>query len=149
MEKKTYSKPVLSAQRFEPQEFVASCEHSESGAGNYLFDCDAGISGGYAHGMIYRESYGSPDTFNYTTTLWGGVNVRETEINGFHACHQKHESPTTDEYTLGWFVPCEWNGVYHYGYQYDRAFKVIIWQGDGDLHCTENLNRETWEKNVS
>lgn len=29
MEKKTYSKPILMAERFEPQEFVAACDNSQ------------------------------------------------------------------------------------------------------------------------
>lgn len=143
--KKIYEKPVMLAERFVAENYCAGqCGDTEYG--EYLFECTAGQKEGYAHGMIYYETSGSPNEFNYRTTMWGGVNVLEEQCGGFHPCNKKHKAPTTDEFSNGWFVPCEWNGIYHYGYQYDKAFKVIIWEGDGDLHCTPVLDRESWER---
>lgn len=149
MDKKEYRKPSMYAESFVPNEYIAQCSHSESGAGNYLFECNAGTMNGhnYSYGTIYRESYGSSDVFNYDSR-----HIYETFIDDFEPCKKKHEAPTTDEFSYGWFVPWTWEGGLIFGdwvKHYDQAFKVIIWQGDGDLHATENLNRDTWEKNHS
>ena len=143
--KKIYEKPAMQVEAFVANQYVANCGDTEYG--KYLFECTAGQKEGYAHGIIYYESYGDPDVFNYSTTLWGGVNVRERELGGFHPCNEKHEADTTDEFYNGWFVPCQWNGSYHYGMQYDKAFKVVIWRGDNNdnIHATPKLDRDSWE----
>ena len=143
MEKKIYEKPVMQVEAFVANHYIANCGDTEYG--EYLFECTAGQKEGYAHGMIYYETYGSPDVFNYRTGSMGIVDVQEERVGGFHPCGKKHSAPTTDEFTNGWFVPCQWNGSYHYGYQYNKVFKVVIWEGDGDLHCTPVLDREKWE----
>ena len=65
----------------------------------------------------------------------------------FHFVSLQSEADTTDEFYNGWFVPCQWNGSYHYGMQYDKAFKVVIWRGDNNdnIHATPKLDRESWE----
>lgn len=50
MEKKTYSKPVLMAERFEPQEYVASCFTYEA-----MLKC--------SYGLAYPARTGGPDGY--------------------------------------------------------------------------------------
>ena len=150
MKKRIYEKPLMVVETFVPQEYVATCEHSTSGAGNYLFACNAGMKNGhnYPSGIIYKDTNGNRQ-FDLGEGPWslGG----DQRLGAFNACNKKHESPTTDEYSYGFFVPCDyndWTGIV-YNVQYDKVFPVMIWQGDGDLHATEDLDRETWEKNHS
>ena len=127
MEKRKYEKPMLVSEAFIPNEYVAACEHSESGAGLYKFVCDAG---GGTKGDIFLED---------------GSNLTEGIFNYYHACNKAHQAPTTDEFEKGYFYA---NG----GYDRTRGYTpipVIIWRGDGDIHATENLNQDTWKKNVS
>lgn len=146
LEKKDWISPRTNYQEFRPQQYCGSCEHSESGVGNYLFECNAGNKGEYAHGVIWLDIV-NPDQLDTGNSGWG---TNDRRLGGFHPCNVKHEAPTTDDFENGWFVPCKWSEYYgSYDLEYNKAFKVILWRGDGDLHATENLDRETWEKNVS
>ena len=127
MKKKVYEKPILTTEEFVPNEYVAACEHSESGAGLYKFVCDAG---GGRKGDIFLEN---------------GTNLTEGYWHYYHACDKAHQAPTTDEFEKGYFYA---NGGNDRVKGYTRI-PVIIWRGDGDIHATENLNQDTWEKNVS
>lgn len=144
--KMSWNNPAVEVQQFVPQEFCGSCA---DGGMNYLFECNAGVSRGLDHGHIYVERYGSADTFDYT-----GNTVRERELGYFRPCNEKHVSPTTSEYLEGWFVPYDveqWLIFQRYVQHYDQAFKVIIWRGNNNdnIHATENLDIESWEKNHS
>ena len=127
MKKKVYEKPMLTTEEFVPNEYVAACEHSESGAGLYNFVCDAGRG---EKGDIFLE--------NGWNLTWG-------EDSYYHACDKAHQALTTDEFEKGYFYA---NGGNDETQGYTRI-PVIIWRGDRDIHATENLNRDTWEKNVS
>lgn len=130
MEKRKYEKPMLISEAFIPNEYVAACEHSESGAGLYKFVCNAG---GGRKGDIFLE-----DGTNLTPNSWW-------DYSYYHACNKAHQAPTTDEFEKGYFYA---NGGNDETQGYPRI-PVIIWRGDRDIHATENLNQDTWEKNVS
>lgn len=131
MEKRKYEKPMLISEAFIPNEYVAACEHSESGAGLYKFVCNAGRG---RRGDIFLE-----DGTNLTR------NSGWWETSYYIACNKAHQAPTTDEFKKGYFYANEGNDKVE-GY---TPIPVIIWTGDGDIHATENLNQDTWEKNVS
>lgn len=127
MKKKVYEKPMLTTEEFVPNEYVAACEHSESGAGLYKFVCNAG---GGRWGDIFLED---------------GTNLTKGIFSYYHACGKAHQAPTTDEFVKGYFYANRGNDE-----KKDYTpIPVIIWRGDGDIHATENLNQDTWEKNVS
>ena len=126
MEKRKYEKPMLISEAFIPNEYVAACEHSASGAGLYKFVCDAG---GGEKGDIYLEN---------------GKNLTQGPLRYYHACNKAHQAPTTDEFEKGYFYA---NGGIDL--KIGTSIPVIIWRGDGNIHATENLNRDTWDKNVS
>lgn len=127
--RKNYVKPALISEEFVPQTYVAACEHTESGAGWYKFVCDAGSG---ERGDIITDE---------------GINLTKNGFlnNYYHACNEAHEAPTTDEFEYGYFYK---NGGNDRTTGYEKV-RVIIWTGDGDVHATENLNQDTWEKNIS
>lgn len=139
--RKKYVKPALNSEDFVPQVYCAACEHTSSGAGMYKFVCDAGDG---ERGDIITDS-----NKNLTSGSW----------SYYHACDASHEAPTTDVFQYGYFIHNGGNDELTYN-EYDRTSRqwvtkeydktrVIIWTGDGDVHATENLNRDTWEKNIS
>lgn len=141
--RKNYVKPALISEEFVPQTYVAACEHTSSGAGMYKFVCDAG---GGEMGDIITDS---------------NTNLTPGRSKYYHACEASHEAPTTDVFQYGYFihnggndkltyeenVGSIWNPEY-VEKEYKKT-RVIIWTGDNDVHATENLNRDTWEKNIS
>jgi len=134
MKKKTYSKPTLAAQKFEPQEYCASCEHSESGAGMYLFECNAPA------GYLYLDDNGIDGLQR------NGYNA-DRYVGNYHPCNIKHEASTTDEFRKG----------YIYSYSSGTTTEVIVWLErqwsilgpSYDGHATTELDQDKWEKNVS
>lgn len=132
--KRAYVRPTMVGERFVANEYVAACGDTEYG--KYKFVCDAG---GGAKGDVYKETNGqrglqmgrngdkcltSHNIFNYTY---------------FHSCNKTHEADTTDEFPLGYYVP--------YG---GTAQTVRIWtEGGTNIHCTTNIERDSWETTKS
>lgn len=154
--RKNYVKPALISEEFVPQTYVAACEHTSSGAGMYKFVCDAGkdIGGGnlyketnnseglqipscHCTGTTHDSEYGGILGLQRICSTWGDGD--DTLLGGYKACKESHEAPTTDEFPAGYYVPYNTTNVYN----------VLLWQGDGDRHATSNLNRDTWQKNIS
>lgn len=130
--KRAYVRPTMVGERFVANEYVAACGDKEYG--KYKFACDAG---GGVSGDVYRESNGKPGfqkgfgLFGYRGDKW---------LGGYHACGTTHEASTTDDFQNGYYIPDGGDAV-----------DVIIWRGKrGDnIHCTTNLNRDSWETTKS
>ena len=128
--KRAYVRPTMVGERFVANEYVAACGDTEYG--KYKFTCDAG---GGVSGDVYRESNGKPGFqkgyFGYGGDEW---------LGGYHACGTTHEANTTDDFQNGYYIPDGGDAV-----------DVIIWRGKrGDnIHCTTNLNRDSWETTKS
>lgn len=130
--KRAYVRPTMVGERFVANEYVAACGDTEYG--KYKFTCDAG---GGVSGDVYRESNGKPGfqkgygLFGYGGGEW---------LGGYHACGTTHEASTTDDFQNGYYIPDGGDAV-----------DVIIWRGKrGDnIHCTTNLNRDSWETTKS
>lgn len=130
--KRAYVRPTMVGERFVANEYVAACGDTEYG--KYKFTCDAG---GGVSGDVYRESNGKPGfQKGYGLLGKGGDEL----LGGYHACGTTHEANTTDDFQNGYYIP--------YG---GDAVDVIIWRGKrGDnIHCTTNLNRDSWETTKS
>lgn len=130
--KRAYVRPTMVGERFVANEYVAACGDTEYG--KYKFTCDAG---GGVSGDVYRESNGKPG-FQKSYGLFG---YRGDEwLGGYHACGTTHEANTTDDFQNGYYIPGGGDAV-----------EVIIWRGKrGDnIHCTTNLNRDSWETTKS
>lgn len=130
--KRAYVRPTMVGERFVANEYVAACGDTEYG--KYKFTCDAG---GGVSGDVYRESNGKPGfQKGYALFGYGGDEC----LGGYHACGTTHEANTTDDFQNGYYIPDGGDAV-----------DVIIWRGKrGDnIHCTTNLNRDSWETTKS
>lgn len=130
--KRAYVRPTMVGERFVANEYVAACGDTEYG--KYKFTCDAG---GGVSGDVYRESNGKHGfQKGYGLFGYGGDKC----LGGYHACGTTHEANTTDDFQNGYYIP-DGGG----------AVDVIIWRGKrGDnIHCTTNLNRDSWETTKS
>lgn len=130
--KRAYVRPTMVGERFVANEYVAACGDTEYG--KYKFTCDAG---GGVSGDVYRESNGKPGfQKGYGLFGYGG----DEWLGGYRACGTTHEASTTDDFQNGYYIPDGGDAV-----------DVIIWRGKrGDnIHCTTNLNRDSWETTKS
>lgn len=126
--KRTYVRPTMVGERFVANEYVAACGVTEYG--KYKFTCNAG--NGEA-GNVYVESNEKDglqsDDRCLTPGLW----------NYYYSCNVTHYADTKDEFLNGYYVP--------FG---GSVQKVIIWTDHGrDVHCTTNVNRDSWETTKS
>lgn len=130
---KSYKKPVLNVERFTANEFVAAC--GESGV-VYKFKCDAG---GGVPGRVYVESNGVDELQTTSSgSFWDGSYVpADRSLGGYHACGTTHEADSDDDFLEGYYVPDQSGNV----------SKVIIWRGpyNFNVHCTTNLDKNSWE----
>lgn len=134
MEGKVWRRPLTEVQKFEANEYVAAC--GDSGT-TYLFKCDAG---GGVSGNVYVESNGVEglQTRREWVGGWDGHwQEADRSLGGYHACETTHEADSKNEFLNGYYVPY-WSG---------DVTKVIIWRGpyNNNVHCTTNLNQDSWE----
>lgn len=134
MEGKVWRRPLTEVQKFEANEYVAAC--GDSGT-TYLFKCDAG---GGDSGDVYVESNGVEglQTRGEWVGGWDGHwQEADRSLGGYHACGTEHEADSEDEFLNGYYVP----------YWSDDVTKVIIWRGpyNDNVHCTTNLDKNSWE----
>lgn len=136
--KKAYVKPSMESEAFVPNTYVAAC--GDSGT-TYLFKCDAG---GGESGNVYVESNGVAGLQTDGEWIpgtgwgdWGHWQSADRSLGGYHACGTKHEADSDDEFLNGYYVP----------YGSNRVTNVIIWRGpyNNNVHCTTNLNMDSWE----
>lgn len=127
MERKVWRRPLTEVQKFEANEYVAACGDTNN---EYIFQCDA--MGGFTGTVFYSDGDDSFEPFS--GDRWMGT--------GYHACGEEHVTQTGDEFIEGWYVT-GWDGITGG----DWVKKVIIWRGpDGNnIHCTTNLDKNTWE----
>lgn len=130
--KRAYVRPTMVGERFVANEYVAACGDTEYG--KYKFTCDAG---GDVSGDVYRESNGKAG-FQKGHGLFG--NGGDEWLGGYHACGTTHEASTTDDFLNGYYIPDS-----------GKVENVIIWRGKrgNNIHCTTNLNRDSWETTKS
>lgn len=128
--KKTYVKPVMESETFVPQTYVAACgDHGVV----YKFKCDAGNG---VWGSVYQETNGTP---GLQTGRRGDKRIALYGfLTGFHSCDIEHEADSNDGFYDGYY--CAHGNT-------DNPVSVIIWKGpDGDnVHCTTNLDQDSWE----
>ena len=133
---KKYMKPTMEGQMFVSNEFVSAC--GDSGT-TYLFECNAGTR---PYEYITEECHLTWDgikcedvvaTDNYPYDVY-----RENGrgMGSYGPCGEKHEAPATNEFIRGYMVH------QHTGEKTD----VIIWTGPykDDIHCTTNLDMNSW-----
>lgn len=134
MERRVWIRPLTEVQKFEANEYVAAC--GDSGV-VYKFKCDAG---GGESGSVYLETNGVEglQTQGEWVGGWGGHwQEADRSLGGYHACGTTHEAESDDDFLNGYYVP----------YFSDDVTKVIIWRGphNNNVHCTTNLDQNSWE----
>lgn len=136
--KRVYSKPILESETFIPQNYIAAC--GDSGT-VYKFTCDAG---GGVSGNVYLETNGVEGL--QTKSGWIQTGNRPWEghwqwadksLGGYHACNISHEADSDSDFLKGYYQP----------YGSDRVIDVIVWRGpkNNNVHCTTNLDMNSWE----
>lgn len=133
--KRAYSKPILESETFIPQNYIAAC--GDSGT-VYKFTCDAGRG---AYGSVYEETNGIPGLqtgANGDTRIAKYSSIFGVPISGFHACGSTHEAESDSGF---------YDGYYCRSGNTNNAIKVIIWKGEhnDNVHCTTNLDKDSWE----
>lgn len=125
---RSYRKPMMNVEKFVANEYVAAC--GESGV-VYKFKCDAG---GGVSGDVYLETNGKPGL----QIDWIGG---DKYLGGYYACGTTHEAESTDSFLNGYYVV---DGGW---FEEDTVTPVIVWRGPrgNNIHCTENLNMDSWE----
>lgn len=129
MERRTWTRPLTEVQKFEANEYVAACHDWNT---VYKFTCDAG---GGAWGDVYTDD---------------GTNLTPGRSRYYHACDATHEASTQDEFIRGYYIQNGGNDETGYwtlfGWKDYPKTSVIIWTDGGtDVHCTTNLNQDSWE----
>lgn len=148
MEKKTYSKPTISAQRFEPQEYCAPCGDGQTEV-TYYFMCDGGWGDTPYNVWLDDSPKDNKLTGEWRLSLYTGGWTWGYNDNGdrdtwltsgkyYHSCNKTH----TVTVPKGTSV----EDIFPYGFlqeKYDRNGEVIpvrLWRGDGSIHATRTLN---------
>ena len=138
MEERVWQRPLTEVQKFEANEYVAAC--GESGV-VYKFKCDAG---GGVYGSVYEETNGIPglqtgrggdtELAEYSNSLFGE--------SGFYACNKEHEAESNNAFV---------NGYYCAKGNTKNPVNVIVWKEPrgwwmpDNIHCTTNLDKDSWE----
>lgn len=133
MERRVWMRPVTGVQKFEANEYVAACHDWNT---VYKFTCDAG---GGAWGDVYTQD---------------GTNLTEGRSRYYHACGTTHEASTQDDFISGYYIQNGGNDKTGdwtwWGWEDYEKIPVIIWTDNGtDVHCTTNLDQDSWETTKS
>ena len=129
MERKVWSRPLTRVQQFEANEYVAAC--GDSGV-VYNFECNAGSR---------RNSYNV--YFDDGTPLASSNGNEEwyAQFTGYHPCGATHEAESNSGFYDGYMYLQNW-----WGNNSGNPIDVIIWTDNGtDVHCTTNLDQDSWE----
>lgn len=148
MEKKTYSKPLMAAQRFEPQEFISACPPDATFV-TYEFWCNAGAGNQYKVWLDDGDKQFSQVRDTQLTSSGGWFSPGTV----FEPCEESHtvtvrKGESIDNiFPFGWIVRYDYNGLH-----VNEATLVRIWRGENNdnIHCTTQLNESEYtEKNPS
>ena len=125
--KKAFEMPKIVVEQFVPNEYVAACGDQNK---VYKFKCDAAGGSG-----VYVESNDQPGLQRLGESWKPDTPLALT----YHYCGETHEAKTTDDFLYGYIVV-------PFGSS-ETVQEVIIWKGpNGDnVHCTTQLNKESWE----
>ena len=134
--KKSWSEPMILAEKFMPNEYVAACGTEY---GNYLFECDAPA------GILYYY----PQSDGDINGQYEGLG-RPKSMGSYHPCGSKHEAPTTGDFYDG-FIDRNGNKSQDPGEGVivwrERKWSILGYYYSG--HATTNLDMESWTKDRS
>ena len=119
----------MNVEKFVANEYVAACGDENR---VYKFQCDAG---GGKKGDVWTD-----DGTNLTSGVW----------DYYHACGKTHDASTKDDFIYGYFYENDGNDkktrwIPLVGNKEYPKTRVIIWtEGGTNVHCTTNLNMDSW-----
>lgn len=125
--KRTYVRPTMVGERFVANEYVAACGDENK---VYKFKCDAQRWTGLTGSTVWLNG---PDKQPETSDdIW---------LGSYGKCGAEHEAKTTDEFSKGYLKK---NIL---GAPTGKRMDVIVWRGEdgNNIHCTTNLDMNTWE----
>lgn len=119
--KKEWMEPVVEVQEFTVNEYVAACGYSGK---VYKFECNAGIK------------YSGNSNYHYK--VWTEDGRLLTRRGYYGPCGATHEASVQDDFIKGYMDDVNtWE---------NENIPVIIWTDGGtDVHCTKNLDINSWE----
>lgn len=128
---RNWERPMAVVDAFVANEFVSACGDENK---VYLFECNAG------------EKSSKYDVFTDDDR-----NLTKGVLNYYHPCDAKHEAKVNSDFISGYMVHNDGNDMHKYYDPLKFKFneypktKVIIWTDNGtDVHCTTNLDTNTW-----
>lgn len=127
---RNWERPMAVVDAFVANEFVSACGDKNK---VYLFECNAG------------QKNGKYDVFTND-----GKNLTPGAGRYYHPCNKKHEAKVDSDFISGYMVDNGGNDIRSYyipfygKYEYPKT-NVIIWTDNGtNVHCTTNLDTNTW-----
>lgn len=126
---RSYRKPMMNVEKFVANEYVAACGDENK---VYKFKCDAG---GGIKGDVWTDD---------------GTNLTPGHEYYYHACSKTHDASTEDDFIYGYFYENGGNDkktrwIPFVGESEYPRTRVIIWtEGGTNVHCTTNLNMDSW-----
>ena len=124
--RKAWTKPLAVAEQFVANEYVAACGDQNM---VYKYKCDAG-----RHGTLFGYDV-------YLNGNDGKAGTRDdVNLGHYSPCDKTHEASTKDD-----FLPGYMRKEFIIGQ--GEMIPVIVWRGeDGkNVHCTTQLNMDSWE----
>ena len=149
MEKKTYSKPVMSAQRFEPQEYCVPCGDGATEV-TYYFMCDGGFGNTHYNVWLDDNPRDNQLTGRWRQNFWGSWQWANND-NGdsdtwltsgdyyYHSCNEPHTVTVPKGTNI--------DDIFPYGFMQEKnnrngeIIPVRLWRGDNNdnIHATRSL----------
>lgn len=125
--KRAYVTPTMVGERFVANEYVAACG---DGGTVYKFRCNAGDEGLWFYPYeVYVDSNNN-----------GTYDSGDQYLGKYHACGETHKASSADGFLNGFMIDTR------QGHD-STPQNVVIWRGRrGDnIHCTTDLDKNTWE----
>ena len=131
--KKRWEEPRILVQKFMPNEYVAAC--GDSGV-VYNFECNAGSR---------RDSYNVYFDDGRPLASSNGNEEWYAQFDGYHPCGATHKAESDSGFYDGYMYLQNWKGN-----NSGSPIDVIIWTDRGtNVHCTTNLDMDSWETDKS
>ena len=124
---RNWERPMAVVDAFVANEFVSACGDLNK---VYKFKCNAQEWTGFSGSTVWLNGPdGQPETSD------------DIKLGTYGRCGTEHEAKKTDEFSLGYLKKN------YLGYPIGKRLDVIVWRGEkGDnIHCTTNLDINTWE----
>lgn len=124
---RNWERPMAVVDAFVANEFVSACGDQNK---VYKFKCDAQEWTGFSGSTVWLNGPdGQPETSD------------DIKLGTYGKCGTEHEAKKTDEFSRGYLKKN------YLGFPIGKRLDVIVWRGEkGDnIHCTTNLDINTWE----